>query len=236
MAASQLSHLAEEPSEAHKAWKHLSKEDKSTLIAKMTARYDAKFAAKFKEMADSGKPVPNDAYWGPGVTTPERLKALGWRKKGQLITGNAGVVLELWVHPSGANGQRDISPHPADGDKGNSGGSAGQDDETDDSSDDICDDTKKKLDEITGRLDKAMANFEDLVAQLEALSPGADRTELDAECEERRRDVRNIIDEISELEDEANDLDQSCGDLVSDEWMNATEEYTSLRERFDRVK
>jgi hypothetical protein len=54
-------------------------------------------------------------YLQPGYdVTKEQLGAWGYRYRGEEFTGNAGYVVEVWEHPSGAIIRRDISPQRAD--------------------------------------------------------------------------------------------------------------------------
>jgi hypothetical protein len=225
LSAAKLSTLAKNPAEAHQAWKTLSSDDKSAVVAEMTKHYGSKFSDEFKKIADSGKADPTVIYWQPGVgPTPEQLKAGGWHFNGMEVTGNAAFEVQVWVHPTGKIGRRDVSTYQ----------SPRQPEEV--PPEDPCAEIKTKLKALTDRLDKAMTDLDATVAKLESLPPGSDRTQLDKDYHDGWNKVRGILDELSKLEEDAKDVDDECANPVSDDWMDGMEALTTLVQRFNSVK
>ena len=109
-----LGELARDPGEAHLAWKKLTTADRSEVLKKMEARYGKDFAEKFKEEVKKGKPQVETATYGSTpsskfpMTTTEQLKARGYRKAGEEVTGTGAWDVEVWVHPSGKTARRVI--------------------------------------------------------------------------------------------------------------------------------
>lgn len=108
---SKLDHLAAEPVEAHRAWKHLKSDEKAEVLSEMARRYGASFAQEFIAIAETGKFHDDLIYYQPGTgPKPEQLRQRGYRPAGEEHMGNAAYTVELWVHPNGNIVRRDVSP------------------------------------------------------------------------------------------------------------------------------
>jgi hypothetical protein len=105
-----LAKLAEDPGDAHRAWRRLSAAEQEELLGVMQELYGKEVAAQFFEIADAGTAQVETHHWGPGVgPTPHRMRELGYRRKGKLWLGPE-IEMEWWVHPSGKSVYRDVSP------------------------------------------------------------------------------------------------------------------------------
>jgi hypothetical protein len=105
--------LAEDPGDAHRAWRRLSSTEQEELLEVMRELYGKDFADQFFEIAEAGTAQTETLHWGPGVgPSPHRMRELGYRRKGKLWLGPE-IELEWWVHPSGKSVYRDVSPRKA---------------------------------------------------------------------------------------------------------------------------
>jgi hypothetical protein len=105
-----LAKLAEDPADAHRAWRHLNSTEQEELLEAMRERYGKEFADRFFEIAAAGTAQIYTDHWGPGVgPSPHRMRELGYRRKGKLWLGPE-IEMEWWVHPSGKSVYRDVSP------------------------------------------------------------------------------------------------------------------------------
>lgn len=91
-----LQELAEQPDQAHRAWKRLTSLQKMAVVARMTHRYGDEFAKSFLSYTEH--PIePMGHHYGPGFPehTPAWFQARGYR------LWKRSSVNEFWVHPSG---------------------------------------------------------------------------------------------------------------------------------------
>ncbi len=108
-AEKRLANLAQDPGDAHMAWKHLSEPERKEVLSKMEARYGKAFVQQFLETEKKGTAKVETQDYQPGTgPSPEKLKSQGYHL-GWKVLGNAGVENEFWVHPSGKRVQRDVS-------------------------------------------------------------------------------------------------------------------------------
>lgn len=106
----QIEELVRDPADAHKAWSGLKQTERDTVTERMRLRYGDAFAQEFLDVVKKGKPQFDVVYYQPGVgPTREQLLARGYRRAGSEITGNAGIDVEIWVHPTGKTVRRDVS-------------------------------------------------------------------------------------------------------------------------------
>lgn len=109
-----LAKLAEDPADAHRAWRGLSSTEQEALLEVMRELYGKGFADRFLEIAEAGTAQTVTHHWGPGVgPSPHRMRELGYRRKGKLWLNSPDIDLEWWVHPSGKSVYRDVSSHKA---------------------------------------------------------------------------------------------------------------------------
>jgi hypothetical protein len=102
--------LAEDPADAHRAWRRLSSTEQEELLEVMRELYGKDFADQFFAIAEAGTAQTETLHWGFGVgPSPHRMRELGYRRKGKLWLGPE-IELEWWVHPSGKSVYRDASP------------------------------------------------------------------------------------------------------------------------------
>jgi LysM repeat protein len=160
--------MAEDPGDAHTAWKNLSGRDRDAVLAKMEQRYGKDFVQQFKEEVKKGKPQTGTQNYQPGTgPSADQLKAMGYRK-GWNVLGNGGVEIEYWVHPSGKRVARDISTW-------NSGATQGHPTESPSSSkgpeniDGVEPPTVDPLDEKREQAEGLAARLEDIDKQLKSL-------------------------------------------------------------------
>ena len=105
-----LSELARDPGAAHQAWRKLGTLDRIAVAERMRQRYGAAFSQQFLAVAENGKPQIETIYYQPGTgPTPDQLTAKGYQLAGKEITGNAGIDIDVWVHPTGKTVRRDVS-------------------------------------------------------------------------------------------------------------------------------
>ncbi len=108
-AEKRLTNLAQDPGEAHTAWKHLTEPERKEVLSKMEARYGKAFVQEFLETEKKGTAKNETQNYQPGTgPSPEKLKAMGYHL-GWKVLGNATDEIEFWVHPSGKAVQRDVS-------------------------------------------------------------------------------------------------------------------------------
>jgi hypothetical protein len=104
-----LATLAQDPGEAHKAWKNLTEPQRKEVLSKMEARYGKSFVQQFLETEKKGTAKVETQNYQPGTgPSPEKLKAMGYHL-GWKVIGNGAIENEFWVHPSGKTVQRDVS-------------------------------------------------------------------------------------------------------------------------------
>lgn len=109
-----LAKLAEDPADAHRAWRRLSEAERGELMKLLQELYGNDFASQFFEVAEAGTAQFDVQNWQPGVgPSPRRLRELGYRRKGKLWLGSPTIDVEWWVHPTGKSVLRDISPRTA---------------------------------------------------------------------------------------------------------------------------
>jgi hypothetical protein len=104
-----LETLAQDPGDAHKAWKNLTEPQRKEVLSKMEARYGKSFVQEFLETEKKGTAKVETQNYQPGTgPSPEKLKAMGYHLGWKAI-GNGSIENEFWVHPSGKRVQRDVS-------------------------------------------------------------------------------------------------------------------------------
>ena len=218
--AAKLAALAKYPGDAHQAWKKLSAADREAVLKAMAHRYGRDFANQFRDVAEHGKPDFTLTYQQPGLgSTPDKLKAGGWRRAGMEITGNASMDVEVWVHPSGKMIRRDVS----------AGGWKGQEPPVEPPT--TC---GEDVAEVNARLWPAMAAFDIDVEQLEANPQVPNRAAIVERIEREGKEVRGLITQLSELKDQL-DEDDPCADDLGTEWMDAIEQYEGTLERYGGI-
>lgn len=95
-----LQALAEDPSQAHQAWKRLTFAEKNWVVILMSKRYGQDFAKSFLWFTEHpikrGYTVSNQPEH-----TPDWFKARGYQLQKTSQGAVRGQVMEFWVHPSG---------------------------------------------------------------------------------------------------------------------------------------
>jgi Domain of unknown function (DUF4157) len=246
----QLDRLARDPLEAHRAWKHLEQPERAEVLSAMSARYGAKFADEFLAVAETGKFDDTLIYYQPKIgPNREQLGARGYRYAGEEHTGNAGVVVERWVHPSGKWVRRDGSPPPSaqpeekrpettptptkrPPEKIQDGGSE--------------EDEFKPLAETTPlrkkilRLMEGLPLFNDMIWNdlqlLKANPAAAERAEIEERIKENRAqydtdyaDLLDLIDDVDGVDQEAYKYAKKNSDAINNHHEAVIEDYNELK-------
>jgi hypothetical protein len=228
-----LTRFADDPRDAHRAWKNLKPDEKTELVNKMVAIYGADFAHQFRDIAERGKPDFGYTYWQPNSgPTPKQLHDRGWRRLGMQHTGNAAFELELWVNAAGHTTARDTSTYHFGGE--NTG-------TKEPPPPPVCEDSAFAEDFAKAMKTgwPAMAAFEANVERLEANPAGPDAAQIEADIARSRTKARAFITALADILQgarEAEDYEECILKEADDQWAAATDEFTRILQRYNGLK
>lgn len=98
----QLDELARDPRQAHLEWHRLDVAQKISVAERMRRRFGARFTRRFLIAARLGKATPEVRYYPRGSgPSPRELRAQGFVRAGEEITGIADVDIDWWFSPTG---------------------------------------------------------------------------------------------------------------------------------------